>query len=160
MQSDEDVDDDKVWVVAASSAWPFYRLTGAYVCQENRYFQADAGRMGFYSSRLIHGAAPQILEVYPSVDLNEDAAATLSLDVHPDMRRLGEVLAASMSSGWAAEVVQIVLLTPFDHELTEHFDPVRHDGKSAWTMNQRYASLEALRAATTTEELMASGADS
>ena len=93
-QRASDVDDDKLWVVAASSAWPFYRLTGAYVCQENRYYQDDSGRMGFYSSRLIHGAAPRILEVHPSVELSDGTAAALAMEAHPSLRRVGEVLDA------------------------------------------------------------------
>jgi hypothetical protein len=152
-QENSRVDDDKLWVVAASSAWPFYRLTGAYVCQENRHYQKDSGRMGFYSSRLIHGAAPRILEVHPSVELGDVTAAALAMDAHPSFRRLGEVLDACMENGWSAHTVQVVLLTPFDHPDTAHFDPVRHEGKTAWTMNQRYASLKAVRSALTTDEL-------
>ena len=46
-----------------------------------------------------------------------------------------------MENGWSDHTVQVVLLTPFDHPDTAHFEPVRHEGKTAWTMNQRYASL-------------------
>lgn len=155
-QDDEYVDEDKVCVVAASAAWPFYRLTGAYVCQENRYFQGDSGRMAFYSSRLIHGAAPAILDCFPSEELSEDMAAEFALSSHPLLRRVGEVLDACLYQQWTTDShVQVVLLTPLDHPDTIHFEPVKHEGRTAWTMKQRYVSLERLRSASTTDDLVA-----
>lgn len=77
---------DKVCVVGASTAWPFYRMTGAYVCQENRYIQNDSGRLGFYSSRLIHGAAPRIEWIYTSIGLHESNVAALAMATDPDRR--------------------------------------------------------------------------
>jgi hypothetical protein len=152
---EEDYDDDKVWVVAASSAWPFYQLTGAYICQENRYFQPDSGRMGFYSARAIHGATPLILGTFPSVEFSDDSAAELALSSNSSLRRLGEVLDAALYQGWSGDAhVQIVLLTPMDHEDTRHFSPVRHNGQSAWTMKQRYVSLRRLETAKTTADLL------
>lgn len=146
-------DDDKVCVVGASTAWPFYRMTGAYVCQENRYFQEDTGRIGFYSSRLIHGVAPRIEHIYPSVSYDDATAAMLVLDSHPVTRRLGDVLTAALEQGHSDEAVEILLLTPLGHEGTATFEPVRHEGKGAWTQRQRYASLAQLRVAATTADL-------
>lgn len=147
-------DDDKVCVVGATTAWPFYRLTGAYVCQENRYIQEDTGRLGFYSSRLIHGAAPRILSIHPSIELYDGLIAHLAMDTDPEVRRLGLVAEAALHQGTVDPVVQIVLLTPLDDPDTAVFEPVRHDGKGAWTQRQRYARLEQLRQATTTNDLM------
>lgn len=147
------MDADKVCVVGASTAWPFYRLTGAYVCQENRYIQEDAGRLGFYSARLIHGAAPLIKAIYPSVDLYESSVAQMAMHTDPEMRRLGLVAEAALQQGALDAAVQIVLLTAIDDPDTALFEPVRHDGKGAWTQRQRYARLQQLEAATTTDDL-------
>jgi hypothetical protein len=151
---DYGIDDDKVCVVAASSAWPFYRLTGAYVCQENRYFQEDTGRLGFYTARLVQGAAPRILSTFPSVELTDSFAATASLDTDPVLRRLGEVVDACLEHGWSDPAVQVILLSPMDDPDTETFEPIPHEGKTAWTMKQRYTRLPQLRTARTTEDLL------
>lgn len=148
-------DDDKVCIVGATTAWPFYRLTGAYVCQENRYIQEDTGRLGFYSSRLIQGAAPRILSIHPSIELYEASVAALAFDTDPELRRVGLVAEAALAQGTTDSVVQIVLLTPLDHPDTVTFEPVRHEGKGAWTQRQRYARLDQLRRASTTDDLVA-----
>lgn len=148
-----DADENKVCVVGATTAWPFYRMTGAYVCQENRYIQEDTGRLGFYSSRLIHGAAPTIQVVYPSVPLYESNVANLAMHVDPEMRRLGLVAEAALQQGTLDAAVQIVLLSPLDDPRTALFEAIRHEGKGAWTQRQRYARLDQLRTATTTDDL-------
>lgn len=147
-------DDDKVCVVAASSAWPFYQLTGAYICQENRFFQPDTGRFGFYSSRSIHGVAAQILGFFPSVEFSEESAAEFALSSNPQLRRVGEVLDAALYQEWGGDPhVQVVLLSPMGSEDTTHFRAIRHDGQTAWTMKQRYVSLRRLESAASTEDL-------
>lgn len=150
----DDRDEDKVCVVGATTAWPFYRLTGAYVCQENRYIQEDSGRLGFYSSRLIHGAAPLIRAIYPSVDLYESSVAHLAMHTDPEMRRVGLIAEAALQQGALDAAVQVVLLTSIDDPDTALFEPVRHEGKGAWTQRQRYTRLHQLRAAATTDDLV------
>ena len=152
-------DDEKVCIVGATTAWPFYRLTGAYVCQANRYIQEDTGRLGFYSSRLIHGAAPRILRIYQSIELYEGNVAQLAMDPVPELRRVGLVAEAALQQGATDPAVQIVLLTPPDHPETVTFEPVRHDGKGAWTQRQRYARLGQLRQARTTDDLISEAAE-
>lgn len=148
-------DDDKVCIVGATTAWPFYRLTGAYVCQENRYIQEDTGRLGFYTSRLIQGVAPRILSVWPSVGLLEDEVANFTFDTDPELRRVGLVAAAALSQGVTDPAVQIVLLSPLDDPGTSIFESIRHDGRGAWTQRQRYARLDQLQNAITTDDLVA-----
>jgi hypothetical protein len=158
--SDKDrIDDDKVVVVAAANAWPFYQMTGAYVCQEDRTFQEDSGRFGFYTARLIQGAAPKIEWIFPSMEVNDDYAAWCALHTDPLWRRAGEVLNACMDYGWSDDAVEVVLLTPMDSPETARFQPVRHEGKSAWTMRQRYTLLSSLREARTTDDLVIVGRD-
>jgi hypothetical protein len=149
-----DWDDDKVCVVAASSAWPFYQLTGAYICQENRFFQPDTGRFGFYSSRSIHGIAAQVEGYFPSVEFSEESAAEYALSSNPQLRRVGEALDAAFYQEWGGDpFVQVVLLTPMGHVDTVAFPAIRHDGQTAWTMKQRYVSLRRLQAASSTADL-------
>jgi hypothetical protein len=149
----DQTDDNKVCVVSASTAWSFYRLTGAYVCQENRYFQEDTGRLGFYLSRLIQGAAPRIEAIFPSMSLDDGTASTLALSSNPTARRLGIAIDASLDQGLTDERVQVVLLTPLGHPDTATFEAVKHEGASAWTQRQRYAYLNQLERARTTEDL-------
>lgn len=65
MTNGERVDQNKVVIVAAGSAWPLYLACSAYVCPVGRTFQ-DVGRLGFYSGRTIHGVAASIEHVEPS----------------------------------------------------------------------------------------------
>jgi hypothetical protein len=62
-----------------------------------------------------------------------------------------------MYQDWAGDpYVQVVLLTPMKHEGTVHFSPISHEGHTAWTMKQRYVSLDRLESASSTEDLIES----
>lgn len=147
-------DNDYVVVVAAGTAWGFYRLSGGYVCQPGRTFQ-NAGRMAFYSNRQVHGAAARIERVIPSVELSQAQAARRTLSLDPTERRVGDIMTAALSDLWSEREVQIVLLSPFHSEETVRFEPVVHRGAHAWTQNQRYARLDALMSARSTQDLTA-----
>lgn len=146
-------DDDDVVIVAASNAWPFYRQTAAYVCQPGRSFRG-LERVGFYSQRTIHGAVARIQQVIDDVVLSQVAAAELALSVSAHDQRVGDVIAAALAGPWKeGEAAKILLLTPLGDPGTTRFPPIKHRGSSAWTMRQRYTSLSALIAATTTDDL-------
>ena len=82
--------------------------------------------------------------------------ARLAMSTRPELRRLGVVAQAALSQGVTDAAVQIVLLTHDRPPRTPStFEPVRHDGKGAWTQRQRYARLEQLHLAKTTEDLTA-----
>jgi hypothetical protein len=147
-------DDDKVVIVAAGSAWPLYRLCGGYVCQPNRTFQ-DAGRMGFYSTRLIHGVAAKILEILPSVRLTYEEAARRTFSLNPAERRIGDIMSAALDDVWEESVQQVVVLSTAHEQATETFEAVVHNGANAWTMRQRYQSLDVLVSAKTTDDFPA-----
>lgn len=147
------LDSEQVVVVAAGSAWPFYELTGGYVCQTGRTF-GDAGRMAFYSKRQIHGAVPRILRVLPAVEMTPSSAARLSLSVDPTERRIGDVVAAAIGDeSWSDVVAEVVLLTTARSPDTLNIPPVRHHGDRAWTERQRYVRLGLLVASTSTADL-------
>jgi hypothetical protein len=148
----ERVDDQApVCVVAASSAWPFYQATGSYICQANRRFR-DAGWLGFYSARTIHPLVARIEHVVPEVDLDEETAAPLALSADPDQRRVGQAMAAGLHEGMSG-TVQVVLLSRPRDAVTQQVGAVRHEGRTAWTMFQRYVPLGRLRAAELTSDL-------
>lgn len=156
MTQSEQHDDDKVCVVGGQYAWSVYRQTAAYICQPNRYFQEDTGRLGFYSDRQIYGAAPQILAVYPEVEMDHEWASYYALGTDPTERTLGLVIAAALADGHTEAVSQVVLLSPIDDPRTVTFEPVRHQGRGAWTQRQRYARLSQLVTAGLTDELTTS----
>jgi hypothetical protein len=146
-------DSDTAVIVAAGTAWPFYRLVGGYVCQPGRTFRT-AGRMGFYSRRQVHGLAARIERIVPSVELSAAEAARRSLSLDPDERRVGDIMSAALFEDRANEVVQIVVLSSLRDEETLKFDPVLHEGTHAWTQNQRYVRVGALMKARTTDDLV------
>jgi hypothetical protein len=143
---------ERVCVVAGAGAWPFYLATGAWVGQENRRF-GDAPRLGFYSGRQVQGLAPRIGHVVGSVRLTPEEAATRTLSADPVERRVGEALAAALHDGSTAARVSVVLLSPPEDPETASFDPVPHEGDTAWTVFQRFTDIDRLRAATSTDEL-------
>jgi hypothetical protein len=144
-------EDATVCVVAASSAWPFYQATGSYICQANRRFR-DARWLGFYSARTIHPLVARIEHTVPQIDLDEEHAAVLALSADPVERRVGKAMAAGLHEGMSGTVQVVVLSGPRD-AATETTGAVRHEGRSAWTMFQRYVSLRRLREAELTSEL-------
>ena len=81
------------------------------------------------------------------------------MDPVPELRRVGLVAEAALQQGATDPAVQVVLLTPPDHPETVTFEPVRHDGKGAWTQRQRYARLRQLREARTTDDLISEAAE-
>jgi hypothetical protein len=143
---------ERVCIVAGAGAWPFYLATSAWVGQENRRF-GDVTRLGFYSGRQVQGLAPLIREVVASVPLTPEDAARRALAGDPVERRVGETLAAALHDGLTTPRVSVVLLSAPDDPETASFEPVAHDGEAAWTMFQRFADLDRLRTATSTDDL-------
>lgn len=153
MMIGECVDDSKVVIVAAGSAWPLYQACSAYVCPVGRTFQ-DAGRLGFYSGRTIHGVAATIEHVEPSVLMSQAEAARRALSLDPTERRIGDAVVAALASGYGdVPSNQVILLSGPDDDATVTFTPIRHEGRNAWTMNRRYQSIVALASSTTTTDL-------
>lgn len=140
-----------VCVVAASSAWPFYQATGSYICQANRRFR-DAGWLGFYSARTIHPLVARIEHTVPEIDLDEEHAAPLALSADPLERRVGKAMAAGLHEGMSG-TVQVVILSGPREAATQTIGAVKHEGRTAWTMFQRYVPLGRLRTAELTSEL-------
>ncbi len=147
------MDDNMVVIVAAGSAWPLYQTCDAYVCPVGRTFR-DAGRLGFYSGRTIHGIAARIEHVEPSVEMSEATAAQLCLSLDPRERRVGEAVQAAVANGYNdVPHNQVLLLSGPKSRATVTFTPIRHEGPHAFVMSKTYRPLADLLTATTTADI-------
>lgn len=143
--------DDTV-IVAARSAWPEYLQTGVYICQPERPFRDGLTHLGFYAGGAIQRLVPRILAHHRSVSLTMEEATHRRADGE---QRLAEQIEAALDKGNRTEgaAYDVVLLSgPDDRPDTVELDePIQNDTKTAsgkpwaWTLNQRYTSLEKLR---------------
>lgn len=145
-------DPDLVAIVAAREAWPLYLRVSAYITQNRRAIRPTL-RLGFYARRTIYPSFPLVLSRHDDVDVSDEAAGRLLLSIDPVQQRLGAVVQGALDYGWSQKRLTVFLLTAPDDPRTVTRTEIHHSGVNAWTMGQRYASLAALRAATTTEDL-------
>lgn len=143
--------ENDVVIVAARNAWPEYQATAAYICQAARSFQ-QVQRMGFYTAGQIFSLIPKIDDVYDNVEMISGQ--------HEG--RLGQLVDQLVKAKLRQEgaVHNVFLLSPPDSPETVKLEKeIRNDKKSksgknaAFTMGQRYVSLDALKGATTTSDL-------
>lgn len=142
----------EVVVVAARHAWPEYKKYSAYVCQQGRTFQ-QIQRIAFYSHGVIHELVPQVLsrkdDVVFSKRVNRGQLDNLVCRMLADSTR---------DEG---KLYQVFLLSSPEDNRTEQLEKQivnNLESKSgrpqAFTQGQRYASLESLRNARRTSELV------
>ncbi|MFE9574713.1 hypothetical protein ACFYMW_40500 [Streptomyces sp. NPDC006692] len=150
--------DDTV-IVAARSAWPEYQSLAAYVCQPERAFRDGLTHFGFYAEGVVQPVVARIRKHYGSVLLTREEAERYRADGHPVLADLIRVL---IEQGYRTEGEPngIILLSgPEDPETVTLNDRVVNDTVAAsgrpwaWTLGQRYTSLERLRAAVRTSDL-------
>ena len=145
-------EDEEVLVVAARAAWPLYQTLSAYLCQNHRFFR-PVSRLAFYADRTIYPAYSRILARHDDVDVSERGAARLLLGVDAGARPRGRKIREVLAYGWEPQVLTMFELTGQDDPRTLHpAAPIRHNGRSGWTMGQRYARLGDLMNAQTTDE--------
>lgn len=144
-----------VVVVPARNAWPEYQRFHAYVCQPRRSFQ-HTDRLAFYSYGHIHPVVPAILEVHEEVVFEPGCAKGALGALIDDMLR-----DPKGTHKEAGQRYKVMLLTPPDDSRTLRLDkPIVNDLKSktgsttAFTMKQKYVSLDRLKAAKTTSDLV------
>jgi hypothetical protein len=145
-------------VVAARSAYGFYLRHSAYVCQSGRAFRRGLSRMGYYRSRKIESHIPTILYTRDAVPFTSDETARLRATGDDLDASIADLIEATVGSGEQVEgqSYQVFLLSSPESEQTCRLpQPISHEGPgSAWTMGQRYAHFDRLRAAPrTTAEL-------
>ena len=141
-----------VVVVPARNAWPEYEKFHAYICQPDRPFQL-VSRIAFYSFGHIYHLVPKILETHEHVDfvpskhkgkMRELIAAVLT----EERRKEGTAYKVMFLSAPDSSDT-LVLEAPIPNNLTSNAGRT-----TAFTQNQRYVSLERLKVAKTTSDLV------
>lgn len=147
-------------VVPAAQAWPLYGLVAAYVCQPRRFFQ-QVSHIAFYHQNQIEPEIAKILDRFDDVPWSDAEISRLRATKDPRDAALADVIRAAIAAGWTgAPSYQVFLLTPAGApESTGHVTlpapiPNTRSGRgSAYVQRQRYASVDALRTATTTSAI-------
>jgi len=163
------LDVSDVVVVAARSAYPEYLDNGyhAYVCQAGRFFRPGVQRLGFYTDWQIKPEVPRILASFDSVTFTRPArqvaeAACEDAGIHSEQRceQLAALIDRMLDDGarTLGQELKVMLLEPPDYaRILDH--PIDNDTTNvsgrpwAWTLGQRYTSLEKLRRARYTSDL-------
>jgi hypothetical protein len=142
-------------VVAAGAAWGYYLRHSAYVCQAGRSFR-DTDRLAFYRRKRIEPLVPAILARRDGVVFSTKHAASLRAAGNTIDCQIADVIETSLVEGsrFDGAVHQVFLLSASDDPRTLVLGaPIIHEGSSAWTMGQRYASSGSLAEARTTADL-------
>jgi len=142
--------DDTV-IVAARAAWPEYQSTSAYVCQPNRTFREGLTHLGFYADGAIQPLIARIRAHHPSLVFTPAEAQHLRDRGDVEVADLIEALLAN-GSRTEGEAYGVVMLSRSEDEQTVRLEvPIENDTKAAsgrgwaWTLSQRYTSLDRLR---------------
>ncbi len=145
------VDTGTAVIVAARSAYDEYLQHSVYVCQPNRPFR-NVERFGFYSDGVIQQYVPRILESHDAVEFGKG--------IHK--KALGKIVDKLCELGLReiGRVYKVLILSSPDSPETVRLpEAIRNDktsqtGKTtAFTMSQRYVSLEKLLRAKYTSEV-------
>jgi hypothetical protein len=143
---------DAVLVVPARNAWPEYQRFHAYVCQPDRTFK-PVKQVAFYADGHIQPSVPAIIKTWEAVKFEDGK--------HEDW--LGELVTTMLADGSRHEGVSYKVLRlsgPDDPKTLRLSKPVENDLRSAegrpiaFTQNQRYVSLDKLKKAQYTSELV------
>ena len=141
-----------VLVIPARVAWPEYEKFHAYVCQPNRSFQ-PVKRIAFYTLGEICPLVPTVLETHESVLFERGG----------HKGALGKLVNDLLDQALRDEGLRykVLLLSLPDDPRTLHLEsPITNDLQSAsgrviaFTQNQRYVSIEKLKVARRTSELV------
>lgn len=138
-------------VIPAKHAWPEYKEFNAYVCQANRSFKR-VEYLAFYHGNKIHALVPKILDSSECVEMRKG--------LHTG--KVGELVNYLLENNLReeGETYKILFLSPPDAPETVRLDkPIINDLVSAsgvttaFTQNQRYVELNALKKARKTSDL-------
>jgi hypothetical protein len=151
----------QVVVVPAGRAHGDYLQLSAYLCQPRRPFKR-VERLAFYRRGRIEREVPLVRHVADEVLFTHEHAAELRTSMARFAIELADLIDRTLDAGIrpADQLEKVFLLTAPDHPDTVILDaPIPndltdHNGRpTAWTMMQRYASLDQLRKATRTSDL-------
>ena len=144
-----------VVVIPAKHAWPEYLEFSAYACQPNRPFRC-VQYLAFYHKNQIYDKVPKILESLESVVMEKGLPGKLGKLVDRMLESLPGI--PQREEGKAYKI--LLLSRPDAPETISLPNPVVNDLKSesgvptAFTQNQRYVELTALKKARHTSELI------
>ncbi|TCN28592.1 hypothetical protein EV644_1456 [Kribbella orskensis] len=150
-EADGLLSNDDTVVVAAKSAWGEYIKYAAYVCQPDRSFRDGLTHFGFYYQGKIQATVPRILSWTPNIVLSHEAAAR---SIASGNTTLGSLITQLLADGVRSEggAHGIMLLSPHGGvDTVQLAGPIENDTKTAsgrgwaWTLSQRYTSLERLQ---------------
>ena len=147
---------EDVVIVPAGRAYPSYRNFSLYVCQPGRTFRPGLRYLGFYTSKAIQPEVAAILDHRDHVPISRSSASELAKSDEPSDRSFAEAIRHIIDeTGNENGEAQVFLLSDPEDERTILLPgPIRHEGRGAWTQNQRYVSSELLRSRpATTDEL-------
>jgi hypothetical protein len=144
--------DDTV-VVAARSAYPEYLRTAAYICQANRSIRRVSS-MAFYSGKQIRREVPRVLAHYQEVEMSEENARRCESSDDQLGHKLASVIRSRLATQAPDLFNDIYLLTSRDDDETVILPgAIPHEGRTAWTQNQRYTTVDRLKTAVSTADL-------
>lgn len=146
---------NNVLVVPARNAWPEYLEYHAYVCQPNRTFQ-DVDYLAFYADGEIKPKVAKILEVEEEVVIAPDCVP------RTEFRHLVKKLVANKARETGATNKILLLSSPDDADTVDlgravpnNLTTSKASGRTvAFTQNQRYVSMENLKKAKNTKDLV------
>ena len=147
---------EDVVIVPARKAYPSYLNCSQYFCQAGRTFRPGLGYLGFYTGKAIQREVAEILDRRDHVLISQSAADELAMSEDTSDRAFAEVIRYIIeetgNEDWEA---QVFLLTDPDDERTIRLPAaIQHEGRGAWTQNQRYVKSDSLRESPqTTEDL-------
>jgi hypothetical protein len=152
------LDADDTVIVAARFAYPEYLEHGVYICQPGRRFRQGLTHLGFYFKGAIQRELSAILAIYDDIGFTEVEATRLDASTDPIELRVADAIRASLTTGRREEGNhEVFILSRADDDRTLKLaQPIvnattDYEGKPfAWTMNQRYTSIAALRKPGTT----------
>lgn len=145
---------DEVLIVAASSAWPIYLKHSLYVCQPQRSFR-NTKWLGFYADGCIK---PSVAKIISKHDVYEHRFSEPENSSIPTKKLLNWLHDNSDAEGVKSQIFD---LSPkaSDDTITlnsEIYNDLKNsNGRSyAFTQGQRYTTLEKLKNAKTTSDLV------
>ena len=152
--------ESRVLVVPARFAWPTYQAYGAYVCQPHRSFRSTY-RLAFYANGAVQPLVPEIKGIVESMELTPEGLATLDGDVEKELAAGLLAKIETLGSRWGKSPHKVMFLSGPSDDATMRLerqinnDTLDKNGNNvAYVFGQRYVTLESLRQARLTRELV------
>lgn len=154
----------KVLIVPAANAWPFYNKYSIYRCQPNRTFK-PTGYMGFYANGEIKELFPKILGYIDKIDIHDNdlkdvPIATVNGTEEELIRKtLSNIKVNLKPNEWNGYYKYMVLTGVDDPRTFRNENPIKNDKTSysskgtAFVQKQTYLNLDDLKGKKLTSEL-------